>query len=824
MIKKTISISLMLMLCFCTSISIQAQRVERGEAATITYIENAPADQAWGVSSNGKYIVGGNTQTLTGGFLYNVDSGKILTTTIHGVLLGVANTGKAVGSFFADYPHSSIITSGVYRNNQWDALQLVSTGHAPVKDSLYRKVGGPNISADGEVITGMGWNNYYYKDQPARLIHQGGIWHDTSLFKALKPHYPYEGVDFSGYGCAAYNISADGKVALGASALPGSYTAFSPVIWTKNGDSSIGFADDIEGGVINGSNADGSVLVGYTQAYAESMAGAIWNNGVRTIVKEGGRSQLNFFRVGDNGVVLAKDGRIWTKDLGLMDFSTFLRELYGLDASMMATDMSTDGRVFCGSGPSFVTLGEQTINTRPRSVVAKQELKTLKVYVSWTEPYKNGREILGYNVYRDTVKVNSALVQGLKFTDPESSVGNVTYRVTAVYSTGESKKSYGSTIDVIAADGCYSIKNIEAIAEYNRTVTISWQSPSDAIIRSMPQKSILSANFENVTDTNVLDLVALRPLGGSSMSAIQVGDKYYVGDWTYLGIQVYDLQWKYLGKLDIKKLPPISDFTYDGTSLYAVGSSTKFIYKINLEDKLVEEFIPSPANGQHLAFIPSLDGGKGGFEVGNWNTSFFVKRDGTLISEGLPVKECAGTTFYDGRIYASQQTGTTMNQVVQYDITTKKPVGTIFEPATLPQIEAIGKGAHSAGGISVMRTLDSTLCLCTMIQTDGTSPNELAFFELEPSPEILGFNLYRNGTLVNKNGLLKRHNYSEIITEPGTYTYKATAKFRSGCEATPVVESSVTITPITGCNPVKQLGAKESYGNVELKWLAPASN
>ncbi|MEG1498525.1 MAG: T9SS type A sorting domain-containing protein [Bacteroidales bacterium] len=827
MIKKTISIGLMLMLGFCTSIFTQAQTVEKGEAATITYIDEAPiGTEAWGISSNGKYIVGGNTKNLTGGFLYSVDSGRILTLTEHGVLLAVANTGKVVGSFFADYPHSSIITSGIYRNNKWDALQLVSTGFPPVADTLHRKVGGPRISADGSTITGLGWNNYYYKDEPARLIHQGGIWHDTVLFKALKPHYPYEGFDFSGYGCAAYNISADGKTALGASAMPGSYTGYNPVIWIKDGDSSISFSDDIEAGIINGSNADGSVLVGYVQPYAETMAGAIWNNGVRTIVKLPGRSPLNFFRVGDNGIVLTKDGRIWTKDLGLMDFSTFLRELYGLDASMMATDMSTDGRVFCGSGsgPAIITLGEQTINTRPKNLITKQERGTLRVNISWTEPYKNGREILGYNVYRDSVKVNTALVSALNFTDPESTIGTVTYRVTAVYATGESKKSSGSTIDVIAADGCYSIKNLNTYTEYNRNVTISWQAPSDAVVRNASAKDLASTNFENITDTNAMDLVALRPLGSTSMSAIQVGDKYYVGDWTYLGIKVYDLQWKYLEILSIRNLPPVSDFAYDGQFLYTVGSQTKFIYKINLEDLLVEEFITSPANGQHIAFIPSLDSNRGGFEVGDWNTSFFINRSGKVISEGLPLKECAGTTFYDGRIYASQQTGETLNQVVQYDITTKKPVGKIFEPATLPQIKAIGEGYHSAGGISIMSTLDSTLCLCTMVQTDGTTSNELAFFELKPSPEISGFNLYRNDVLVNTNGLLKRHNYTEIITEPGTYVYQVTAKFRNGCEAKPVVKSTVTIVPSTGCAPVKQLDGKETYGNVKLTWALPPAN
>lgn len=821
MIKKTISISILLALCFFTGVSMQAQRVVQGEAAKITYIEGIQAE-AFAISSNGKYIVGGAVPSLTNGYVYSVDSAKVVLYIPEGgtgIFTSVANTGKAVGQFFADHPASSLLTSGFYRNGRWDAMQPLPTGKDPI-DPVNRKVSGAHISADGTVIGGFGYTNYYYKDEKGKFMHQGAVWSDTTLIKVLKPHYPYEGVDFSGYGCAAYNTSANGKVFMGVSAWPGSYTNNSPVIWID--DTSYSLADqDIQGGIVNGSNADGSILVGQVMLYGSGYRGAIWTNGVREIISSGtSREATNFIRVGDNGIVLCASGEIYTKELGFMSFGEFLSELYGLNAGMSPSDMSTDGRTFCGSGPSFVTLGEQTINTRPRAAVAKQEKGSLRVNVSWNLPYENGREILGYNVYRDSVKINTELVTERNFTDPESKVGIITYKITAVYATGESKMSNGATLDVIAADGCYSIKNLESFTEYNRKVTIQWQAPSDAVVRG---SSIQAAGFENVTDTNIMDLVEMRPMGSNTIVVAQLGNKYYVGDWFYPRIGVYDLQWKSLGSIVIRNLPPTAALTSDGQNLYAVGK-TAYMFKLNLEDKTIDEMIPIPTRGQHIAFIPTLDGGNGGFEVGDWSTSVLVKRDGTKISDGFTVKDCAGAVYYDGLVYTAQQVGTGLSQIIKYDATTKERVGEIFDLSTLPQVQAIGTSEDlSIGGLSVVRTFDSTLALTAIIQNSKGS-NELMFFQLEPSPEILGFNLFRNDEKVNTDGLLTRHNYSEIIEEPGTYTYKVSAKFRNGCEATPTVTTAVEIYAISGCSPVKNLAGRETYGNVELRWEAPITN
>lgn len=57
-------------------------------------------------------------------------------------------------------------------------------------------------------------------------------------------------------------------------------------------------------------------------------------------------------------------------------------------------------------------------------------------------------ELLGYNVYRDGVKINDSLVKETEFTDADfSSSDEAVYRVTAVHNNGESKGSNAVTVD-----------------------------------------------------------------------------------------------------------------------------------------------------------------------------------------------------------------------------------------------------------------------------------------------------------------------------------------------------------------------------------------
>ena len=64
-------------------------------------------------------------------------------------------------------------------------------------------------------------------------------------------------------------------------------------------------------------------------------------------------------------------------------------------------------------------------------------------------PYDGSREadeLLGYNVYRDNVRINAELLTANRFIDTEAGHDGAVYTVTAVYGSGESAYSNEATL------------------------------------------------------------------------------------------------------------------------------------------------------------------------------------------------------------------------------------------------------------------------------------------------------------------------------------------------------------------------------------------
>ncbi|MCX6234803.1 MAG: T9SS type A sorting domain-containing protein, partial [Bacteroidetes bacterium] len=73
-------------------------------------------------------------------------------------------------------------------------------------------------------------------------------------------------------------------------------------------------------------------------------------------------------------------------------------------------------------------------------------LNEVDVYLTWQSPTAvdrstNRMSLLGYNVYRDGVKINTSLVMETQYTDMDLAIGIYTYYVTAQYTLCESGHS-----------------------------------------------------------------------------------------------------------------------------------------------------------------------------------------------------------------------------------------------------------------------------------------------------------------------------------------------------------------------------------------------
>lgn len=79
-----------------------------------------------------------------------------------------------------------------------------------------------------------------------------------------------------------------------------------------------------------------------------------------------------------------------------------------------------------------------------------------KPYVSWNEPTGYAAQNLnltGYNIYRDSTKVNSEVITTTSFTDSELPYGTYSYQISAVYDAGESAPTDKISITTSGVNG-----------------------------------------------------------------------------------------------------------------------------------------------------------------------------------------------------------------------------------------------------------------------------------------------------------------------------------------------------------------------------------
>ena len=107
--------------------------------------------------------------------------------------------------------------------------------------------------------------------------------------------------------------------------------------------------------------------------------------------------------------------------------------------------------------------------------------------VSWKDNVA-AKNVTGYNVYRNTAKVNSELITDKYFVDTNLADGDYTYTVTAVYGNTESPVSDAATVTVNAA---VSTPNSVYSMQYGyNSANIGWDIPQ-------PNLGSLTYNDEN---------------------------------------------------------------------------------------------------------------------------------------------------------------------------------------------------------------------------------------------------------------------------------------------------------------------------------------
>lgn len=435
-----------------------------------------------------------------------------------------------------------------------------------------------------------------------------------------------------------------------------------------------------------------------------------------------------------------------------------------------------------------------------------------------------------YRIFRDGELVGQA--EACAFADVVTTPGMHEYAVSSLYADGgESPVSAEARVKVLDIVNRRSPDSLATQLLRNRIVSLGWTPAPSA--EAVGQSYSFPVDLDVQRHTQLAgypEYLNSWSTSGTEMAVASDGQYVYTSVYTESGrILVYDLSGKYLGRCLIKddNLGGIRNLAWDGKHLWAADNSPR-IHRLNVNVTLAAdgyrvtgELVDSYSIAEysrHLAYIPEMNGGQGGFETGDWNTSILVSRTGAKMGTGPSYHAAAGTAYYAGRIYAFEQNHPLgAHCVVVYDYLSHQQLAVI----DLEQYAELTDVAESfAGGASTFQTADGMTILALCLQFSDR-PSRLLFLDLSGSLGVTGYNVYRNGELVSE-GQPMRH-YTDTLTTVGEYGYQVSTRYLDGSqsELSPaatirIVEAGTVEAPAS----VQALPAAYPY-NVNISFADP---
>ncbi|MGN1263244.1 MAG: hypothetical protein ACI4TW_04340, partial [Prevotella sp.] len=426
----------------------------------------------------------------------------------------------------------------------------------------------------------------------------------------------------------------------------------------------------------------------------------------------------------------------------------------------------------------------------------------------------HGEELpVGYNIYRDGVKINSVTMTG--GTDVVESAGKHEYSVTSVYADGgESSAGNTSTVNIVAIDGRYAPYSVDANVHINRYVTLRWDYPT-ATAPVFPTDITTRPVSHNA---GLPEYVFSFEGKGNEMAVASDGNYIYTSVYSEDGkINRYSLNGTFIESFVIDGMEGIRNLTYDSEYFYATDNLNDF-KKIDMQSRTVLETIAISEYARHISFIPDADGGNGGFEIGDWQTSIYVDRNGSKQGDGPALLGAAGTAYHNGKLYAFEQ-GSTDNaySIGVYDYATGERTGEIN---LADYVELSLDESTMAGGMSTVTTPEGMTYLAVALQNNSNT--QFVFIEAESKQGVAGYNILRNGVRLNEELLTHRY-FADTLTIEGEYDYTLETVYIDAVVSETSAPAHVVIVP-TGeaVPPVNLRAAQSSYGyNVLVSFADP---
>ena len=827
-------------------------RVIQGTKAKMILLERVLGANNAHLSANEQYVYGSIGEN-EGAYIYEIATGKMKILEGCG-LAAVKDTNNYVATYY-------IMKNG--NRIEFD-LQTLPT-------DAEHNYGASCATKDLDIIS---YDTYIGNNYVSVLFNGEGKMIDT-----MPQYEPELGM---GFGSFIFAMSEDGSIMAGRSSMAAAHTNFSPAIWDRNVDRTITTVSSVlEGqlsGTLYGISSDGTRAVGeiedlpywidynksnqkYTMNQIPSFPG--YSYGWGTVIQGDvilGQDQMGAVNVYDR---LPWIYNIQTKEK--ISVRDHLMYRYGLPETenypyFTMISMSKDRKIFVGYTyinttwcPYLIVLEDEQIHPVVRNVSVYQPYKQTYVQLQWEAPLNGDYTVSGYNIYRNgthLATINNPAT--LEYQDNTVDPGTHNYQIEAVYTDGKSsEKSAEKKIYVIGANGCLPVQEITATTVYNRTVNVSWGRPSANISqitaaplqRAAEERIAVSKGAKPVAEPKYvadgkLDFVEVKDMGTQTAGAsVRVNNRLYVGEFLNNVIAVYDaISGNLLKKVEVEDLFGMYDMTYHDGYLYCVNGSNKITrLEIDPRDALNITYSgswPAKTNLTHIAYLEGLNDGKDMIMTGNFDAITFVETSfadsvqavaGFTKTFDIKGMTLIGSDYYKGRLYIANQHDGNSSLVETFDWETGKHLFTtnLIEIPAVSELVAASQGYSAlAAGLSIGELEDKTVVVDAMIQP-LIAYNQLVTVEIESSPDVLGYNVYRDGVKVGNE--IKARHFSEEIVKPGTYVYTVEYLSTNGCSvrSDDFAKDSVTIDSIGTCLPPTRVKVFESNEIACLSWELP---
>lgn len=436
------------------------------------------------LSPNGKWACGIIQDDIMRGFLWNVTTGEVTVLSPSGetsVALDVSNDGMVVGSFMDPEASSTgvkVESAGYWKDGRWHHLDNKSG------DVIVNSNGGGMancVSANGRYIGGEMYVNGTYS--PVR-------WTDGVLDKIYETGQMVK----TGQKChgSIYDISDDGQNGCGWVEHPEKGVR-TPMLWMGNDTIYLDYAKsaNVTPRTARKFSPDGRKVLAYDRVYdietrtSSARISAIYSS-----------EYGEFFTIDNDGTVygylqpfagrqygaVVKDGQLTYFENLMAQQGADLGE-YTMVAQVLG--VSEDKKTYAVisynaaqiATPLLVRLDENVTTREPVALSARQLDGLYAMKLSWKAPLANAEAVVGYNIYRDDVKLNAEPVRTMTYLDTNLEKGTYAYTVKAVYAAAESVASEAFVAEVVDKE-VNAPRNVYGLQAGANSVRLMWNAPA----------------------------------------------------------------------------------------------------------------------------------------------------------------------------------------------------------------------------------------------------------------------------------------------------------------------------------------------------------